>query len=233
MVIAIRHKHIKVLQSDIDESVEEVMLGFKTIKQSLEEMKLTAVHEAGHACISYLCERNNVLSKVTVVPRSNALGITFFAPEKDGLSSDKNDFMARIMTSMAGQCAEYVLCGRQTSGASGDIKSITQTAMKMVRELGFSFNSNELSDVMLNYDDMELSEKTKKMLDDEVMSICRVARERCVQLLEKYRDFVQAVADKLVEQEVVVLEEVETIAKQFGITRSMHHKFEVAQSKSS
>lgn len=233
VIIAIRHKHTKVLQSDIDESVEEVMLGFKTIKQSLEEMKLTAVHEAGHACISYLCERNNVLSKVTVVPRSNALGITFFAPEKDGLSSDKNDFMARIMTSMAGQCAEYVLCGRQTSGASGDIKSITQTAMKMVRELGFSFNSIELSDVMLNYNDMELSEMTKKMLDDEAMSICRIARERCVQLLEQHRDFVQAVADKLVEQEVVVLEEVETIAKQFGITRSMCHQFELIQSKSS
>ena len=89
-----------------------------------------------------------------------------------------------------------------------------------------------MSDVMLNYNDMELSDTTKKMLDDEAMNICRVARERCVQLLEKHRNFVQAVADKLIEQEVVVLEEVETIAKQFGISRSMQHEFELTQSKS-
>lgn len=220
IVLAIRQKQ-DVTQSVVDEAIEELSLGFKTRKESEEDMRMTAYHEAGHACMSYLLNVPNKVTKVTVTPRNKALGITFITPEEEYKNETQQQMLNDIIVLFGGTCAEKHFFNKETTGASSDIRMITQTANNMVRHYGFIVHDEALKDSGINFDEMKLSDTVKTMLDMEVINIVRGQKKRCLELMIKYENFIKDVAEELFNKEVITNTEIDLIAQKHGVKSSM------------
>lgn len=219
---------LKIDKSLLDLLIDELILGNEIklnhsdkhveIRKSMQ--KRTAYHEAGHAVVAYLLSGGNndkKVRKVTVVPRNNALGITYIDADYDVYEKSQESLLNQICIAFAGACAESMfLENGKNTGASSDIEMATNIANLMVREYGLSVYDADLVGVMMNYNTMsiQLSDMIKNKLDLEVMTILRKERERCQTMIanEKNQKFIQLVAEKLIEKEVIFEEEIDEIA---------------------
>lgn len=215
----------------LDELIDELTLGNEIKLNQLEQhahikqtmKKRTAYHEAGHAAIAYLLSNGNhdkKVRKITVVPRNNALGVTYIGADYDLYEKSQESMLNQICILFAGTCAESVFLenGRNT-GASSDIKHATEIANLMVREYGLAVYDEDLVDVMINYNVIsnQLSDMIKNKLDMEVITILKKEKQRCHQLIVDNKDFIQLITDKLIDCEVIFEEEINEIAKSLDI----------------
>ncbi|MBN1918911.1 MAG: ATP-dependent zinc metalloprotease FtsH [Verrucomicrobia bacterium] len=225
-LLAARHSKLAVEMADFEEARDKVAFGRERRSRTLspEERRITAYHEAGHAVVLDRIEECEPLHKVTIVPRGvSFLGATMQLPERDKYMQARRELLGQIAGLLAGRIAEEFFFDDVTSGAASDFKNATRIAHAMVCDLGMSdkmgrltygaredsiFLGKELGEISRR---REFSEQTAREIDAEVRRIVDECAERARAILTEYKDKVQAVAEALLEYEVLDGKEVTEI----------------------
>ena len=216
-LIAARNNHEFVTKQDFLDAVDRIIGGLekknKAIKPS--EKKRVAFHEAGHATISWLVEHAAPLLKVTIVPRGRSLGAAWYLPEERSLTTTEQ-MLDEICATLGGRAAEQVAFGNISTGALSDLERVTKQVQAMVTIYGLSENIGNIS----YYDSSgqseysfgkPYSEETAKKIDVEIKDIIENQYKRAVTILHENRDKLDALAQKLLEKEVIFREDLEEI----------------------
>ena len=214
-LIAARHNRREVGKQDFLDAVDRIIGGLeKTSKVMTEDEKRSiAVHEAGHASVSWLLQYANPLVKVTIVPRGQALGAAWYLPEERTIIT-KEQMLDEICSLLGGRAAEEVFLGHVSSGALNDLERVTKRVYGMVAYLGMSESLSNLCyyNVQGDYNFTKpYSEKTAELIDEEVKRMVAEQYERARKLLLDNAAKHNALADLLVEREVIFTEDVERI----------------------
>jgi len=206
---ALNHNRDSITREDIEEACDRMFLGKKqsTIKQSPEELKMTAYHESGHALVRLLSKNVDPLYKLTILPRGNALGVTFFVPERDRYGHTKDEMIAQIKSLLGGRIAEEIVFNALTTGASNDFKKATEIAYAMVCRYGMSRMGPIVYDLLRG----GCAEETRRKIDQEVQYILNTAYAETKQLLVKNRAKLDKLALTLLKKETMYAEEVYTL----------------------
>ena len=223
-LIAARHNSKAVCKQDFLDAVDRIIGGLekKTKIMTDEEKRSIAIHEAGHATISWFTEHANPLVKVSIVPRGRALGAAWYIPEGRQITT-KEAILDEICSLLGGRAAEELFVGQISTGAMNDLERVTKSTYGMVAYAGMSdklpnlcfYNNNEYSF------QRPYSETTAKVMDDEVMHIISTQYERAKQLLSEHAEGDAELAQLLIEREVIFVEDVERIVgKRPWVSRS-------------
>lgn len=213
-LIAARADKKCVEMQDFLSAVDRIIGGLekKTKVMTAEEKKAIAYHEAGHATISWFCQYANPLVKVTIVPRGRALGAAWYLPEERQITT-KEAMLDEICALLGGRAAEDVFLGRISTGAMNDLERSTKAAYSMVAYAG-------MSDTLPNicyYNQQEYSfskpysDTTAQQIDQEVLRMINQQYQRAKAILEEHSEGHNALAQLLIEREVIFAEDVEKI----------------------
>lgn len=213
-LIAARHDKKEVGYQDFLDAVDRIVGGLekKTKVMTADEKRTIAIHEAGHATVSWFCEFANPLIKVTIVPRGQALGAAWYMPEERPIST-KEQMLNEMCSLLGGRAAEQLFTGHISTGAMNDLERATKAAFSMVTYYGMS---DKLPNICY-YDNSEYgfqkpySEKTACLIDEEVLKIVNQLYDRAKQILDEHKEGHAQLAQLLVEKEVVMAEDVERI----------------------
>ena len=212
-LIAARHDRESVTKQDFLDAVDRIIGGLekKTRVMTQEEKRSIAIHEAGHASVSWLLEYANPLVKVTIVPRGQSLGAAWYLPEERTIIT-REQMLDEMCATLAGRAAEEVVLGRISSGALNDLERVTQRAYGMVAFLGMSERMPNLS----YYNPQETfqkpySDETARIIDQEVQKLIDEQYARAKRILTENADKHKALADLLCEHEVIFAADVENI----------------------
>ncbi|HKF30502.1 MAG TPA: ATP-dependent zinc metalloprotease FtsH [Candidatus Binataceae bacterium] len=231
-LLAARRNKDKVDMADFELAKDKVMMGAerRSMVMSLAERKNTAYHEGGHALVAMLLPGADPVHKVTIIPRGMALGVTQQLPLDDRYTYSRDYLMTRLAMMFGGRAAEELVFGHMTTGAGDDIEKATELARKMVCEWGMSkelgpmtFGKRE-EQVFLGRDiahHKDYSEHTAIEIDREVRRIIDDAYQKARQLLSDHSPLLHAVAERLLEKEVLDGPEVEAMVKAFKEGRPM------------
>ena len=201
-----------VSMEDLEEARDKVRWGRQRRSKvmALEDKRITAYHESGHAVATKLLPEVEPLHKVTIIPRGMALGATMHLPEKDRYHVQRAELKGEIVALLSGRVAEEMFCSDISSGARDDIRRATALARLMVREWGMSgklgpiFYGDEESDNVFDpISSRAYSESTAVQIDAEVKSILDECYSRAQKILAEHRDDVEKVAEALLEKEVL------------------------------
>jgi cell division protease FtsH len=222
-LLAARHNQEDVEMGDMESAKDKVLMGVerKSMIVSDEEKKSTAYHEAGHALIAALIPEADPIHKVTIIPRGLALGITQQLPLDDRYTYSKTYLEAQLSVLMAGRVAEILFLNKTTTGAANDFERATDIARKMVCQYGMSdlgpLTFGERDDLVFLGKDLAMhknfSEKTAELIDMEVKKFITRNFERAKNLVEKNGSALKAIAEALLDKEVLSSEEIEDIIK--------------------
>jgi cell division protease FtsH len=207
---ATRRGHDEIRMRDITHALERIVLGAeRKILMTSDDRRRTAYHEAGHAIAGMLTPRADPVRKVSIIPRGQALGVTFSAPEHDRLSYDEDDLLARIRVALGGRAAEELVFGTHTTGAESDLQQITDIARGMVARWGMS---DAVGPMVTQAADAEspllpgaaaVSPDTQRLVDEEVRRILEEAHRDVTALLAEHRDNLDSLAHALLEHETL------------------------------
>lgn len=227
-LMAARNNKEAVEESDLDKSVERVLMGpeKKSHIMSKKEKEITALHESGHALLSLLLPEVNPLKKVSIIPRGLAGGYTFTPPLEDRHYWTKKELLSEITMILGGRASEQINLNEVTTGAQNDLEVATGMARRMVTQFGMSEKLGNLTLgrreglVFLGRDIMEernYSEQTAQTIDEEVKKITHDAYDKAINLLRNNLDKLKLLSDSLLEKEVLSGTEVKRI---LGIEKS-------------
>ena len=213
-LIAARHNSESVGKQDFLDAVDRIIGGLekKTKVMTEQEKKSIAIHEAGHATISWFTEFANPLVKVSIVPRGRALGAAWYLPEERVLQT-KEAMLDEMCSLLGGRAAEELFIGSISTGAMNDLERTTKQAYGMIAFAGMS----EKLPNLCYYNNQEYqfqrpySETTAKIMDDEVLKMVNEQYERAKQILTEHKDGHAQLAQLLVEREVIFADDVEKI----------------------
>lgn len=213
-LIAARHNSKSVGKQDFLDAVDRIIGGLekKTKVMTAEEKRAIAVHEAGHATISWFCQYADPLVKVSIVPRGQALGAAWYLPEEHQITT-KEQLLDKMCALLGGRAAEDIVLGRISTGAMNDLERATKSAYGMIAYAGMS---EKLPNICY-YNNQEYqfqrpySETTAKIMDDEVLKTINEQYERAKQILEEHREGHNALTEMLIRSEVIFAEDVEKI----------------------
>lgn len=228
-ILAAREDRKEITQYDLLRSIEKVMLGpeRKSHIMNSEEKKITAYHEAGHAVVASVLEYSDPVHKVSVISRGRAAGYTLKLPDTDRRMQSKKEFLDDIAVSLAGYVTERMIFGDLTTGPSNDLAVSTSLARHMVTRWGMS---DTIGPVALEDDggrvivgshgmpSKEYSEQVSALIDSEVKKIIAEQLARAEDTIVRYRQALDAVAQKLIEVETLEREEYEAVVQQHGVT---------------
>ena len=213
-LIAARHNSSHVSIQDFLDAVDRTVGGLekKTKVMTRDEKKTIALHEAGHAAISWLVEYGNPLVKITIIPRGRALVAACYLPEAR-VNSTKEQILDNICSLLGGRAAEELFTGSISTGALSDLERATKAAYAMVAFYGMSDNLQNISyfDNQENIFTKPYSDDTAKLIDKEVKAIIAQQYERAKALLSEHAEKHNLLAEKLMEHEVVFAGDVEEI----------------------
>lgn len=213
-VRASKLKQTKVNIADLVWAKDKILMGAERRSAVIQDKDklMTAYHEGGHALVCMLTQSATPLYKATIMPRGNALGVTYMLPELDKVSESKKDLLARIDVAMGGKVAEELIYGPEnvTTGASSDITGATNVAKHMVMRAGMS---ELLGNVDLTEDYERLSSETKQQVEKEVRRLVEEGRQRAWKLLTDNREGLERLAKALVEYETLDKEEIEKVVR--------------------
>ncbi|HLO17021.1 MAG TPA: ATP-dependent zinc metalloprotease FtsH [Anaerolineales bacterium] len=221
-ILAARRNKKSIGQPELEEAIERVVMGpeRKSRLISDEEKRIIAYHEAGHAVVMNAIPEADPVQKITIVGRGQAGGLTWYRPEDDRLLTSRKKMVASLAGLLGGRVAEELVFDDITSGAANDIERVTQVARMMVTRMGMSsemglmtygqkeeliFLGREISE------QRDYSEAVAERIDAEVRRMVDDAYKLTKKLLTKYRDRLDAVAQKLLEVETLTREEFEAI----------------------
>ncbi len=213
-LIAARHNSATVSKQDFLDAVDRIIGGLekKTKVMTASEKRSIALHEAGHATISWFCEFANPLVKVTIVPRGQALGAAWYLPEERQITT-KEQMLDEICSLLGGRAAEDLCLGHISTGAMNDLERATKSAFGMVAYAGMS---DKLPNICYyNQEEYQFqrpySETTAKIVDDEVLKMINEQYARAKQILEEHKEGHAELAELLITREVIYAEDVERI----------------------
>ena len=213
-LIAARHGKKFVGKQDFLDAVDRIVGGLekKTKITTEAERRSIAIHEAGHASISWLLEYANPLIKVTIVPRGRALGAAWYLPEERQITT-KEQMLDEMCATLGGRAAEDLFLGRISTGAMNDLERVTKQAFGMIAYLGMSEKLPNLcyySNVEYSFN-RPYSEKTAELIDEEVKNMVNEQYERAKKILSEHRDGHAKLSQLLIDKEVIFAEDVEEI----------------------
>jgi cell division protease FtsH len=209
-LLAARREHDKVTAEDFSDALERVVLGAeRKVMLSEDDRRRTAYHESGHAIVGMLTPGADPVRKVSIIPRGQALGVTFSAPDADRFNFDQRHLLGQIKVALGGRVAEEIVFGDLTTGAESDIQHLTRIARHMVGRWGMSRAIGPIA--VLPVDGMgpllpgaaETSEATQRMVDEEVRRIVETAHSEVSELLRSHRSNLDALANTLLERETL------------------------------
>lgn len=212
-LIAARYQHTEVTKQDFLDAVDRVVGGLekKSKVMTAGEKHAIALHEAGHATVSWLLEHANPLIKVTIIPRGQSLGAAWYLPEERNITT-KEQMLDEICATLGGRAAEELFTGHISSGALSDLETVTKRAYGMVAYLGMSEKLSHLC-----YYNQEASfskpysEKTAELIDAEVQHIISEQYARAKEILNQHAEKHNAIARILELREVIFREDVEGV----------------------
>jgi len=225
-LLAARRNLDRVTQKCFEEALDKILLGAeRPLVLSEEDLKVIAYHEGGHALTGLLSEDADPVTKVTIVPRGQALGVTMSTPLDDRYNYSKEYLLTQIVTALGGRAAEEVAIGGITTGGENDLQRVTALARQMVTRWGMSEKLGTIS-----YSERgspftgggeagapsDYSETTAEAIDDEVDRIVRTCHARAVELLETHRPTLDRIADELRRQEVIDSKQLQEIMQETG-----------------
>lgn len=213
-LIAARHKKNAVGKQDFLDAVDRIIGGLekKTKIMTTNEKRSIALHEAGHATISWFLEHANPLIKVTIVPRGRALGAAWYMPEERQITT-KEQMLDEMCATLGGRAAEELFIGQISTGAMNDLERVTKQAYGMIAYAGMSdklpnlcyYNNEEYSF------NKPYSERTAELIDEEVKRMINEQYERAKMVLTEHKEGHNQLAQLLMEKEVIFAEDVEHI----------------------
>lgn len=218
-LLAARRERDEVRQKDFLDALEKIVLGpERPLLLSPEDRERIAYHEGGHAILGLVVPGADPVNRVTIVPRGQALGVTYQRPEDDRYNYPEAYLRARIVGMLGGRSAEELVYGTRTTGAENDIEQATNLAVSMVTRWGMS---EELGTVQLaprenpylggpgGYGaEKPYSEETARAIDEEVLRIINECHEEARRLLTEHRKELEALARALLERETLDEEEI-------------------------
>ena len=232
-LIAARHKKNAVGKQDFLDAVDRIIGGLekKTKIMTTNEKRAIALHEAGHATISWFLEHANPLIKVTIVPRGRALGAAWYMPEERQITT-KEQMLDEMCATLGGRAAEELFIGQISTGAMNDLERVTKQAYGMIAYAGMSdklpnlcyYNNEEYSF------NKPYSERTAELIDEEAKRMINEQYERAKMVLTEHKEGHNQLAQLLMEKEVIFAEDVEHI---FGKRPWASRSEEIMNQKSS
>jgi cell division protease FtsH len=223
-LLAAKRSHPKVTREDFTAALERIVLGAaRSVMISDDDRRRTAYHEAGHAIVGMLTPGADPVRKVSIIPRGQALGVTFSAPDADRFNFDERHLLAQIKVALGGRCAEEVVFGDLTTGAESDIQHLTRIARFMVGRWGMSAAIGPVAVLPSEATSMllpgvsETSQKTQELVDEEVHRIVDAAHRDVLELLRARRSQLDDLVAELLKHET--LDEADAYAAA-GLTRA-------------
>ena len=206
-LLAARRNLIAVTQNCFDAALDKILIGAeRPLVLSEADLNVVAYHESGHALTGLLQEDVDPVTKVTIVPRGQALGVTQYTPLDDRYNYSKEYLEAQLVTALGGRAAEQVAIGRITTGAENDLQRVTAIARQMVTHWGMSERLGTISFSERNDPfggtagapgSREYSEQTASIIDEEVNLIVKCAYDRAIALLTSHRETLDGIARSL------------------------------------
>ena len=217
-LLAARRNKDKVGQEEMLAAVERVTMGpeKKSRTVSKKEKEMTAYHEAGHALLSLLIEEVDTFTKVSIIPRGMAGGYTMTPPKEDKHYMAKKELKGIMTVLLGGMVGVEIYMGDTSTGVSNDLQKVTQIARSMVCEYGMSDKLDKLAFGQHNhpmflgrdiFEQKNYSEETARKIDEEVHALVHESYERAKKLLLDYREKLDLLANRLIEKEVLDIEE--------------------------
>ena len=205
-LLAARRSHERVAEADFTDALEKIVLGAeRKVLMTPADRRRTAYHEGGHALVGMLTEGADPVRKISIIPRGQALGVTFSAPDADRFNYSDRELRARIAVALGGRAAEEIVFGDLTTGAESDIQQLTQIARQMVGRWGMSETIGTVA--VLPQDGLprldEVSDETQRLVDAEVRMLVAAAHEDVTRLLTAHRDQLDRLAQALLEHETL------------------------------
>ncbi len=219
-LMAARQNKTAVDLDDFEEAKDKISLGLerKNIVISEKDRRVTAYHEAGHAITATLLPDTDPVTKITIIPRGRALGLTQQIPLDDKYTYSREYLVNRIKILMGGRVAEEIVFNHQTTGASNDIVSATEIATRLICEFGMSPNigpvaymHEEAGHLGGTSSQKPYSEKTAQLIDKEVKDLIELCNQETKELLTKNNKFLHKLAEALLVNETVDAEEMDIV----------------------
>ena len=226
-LFAARKDRKLVTHQDFLDAVDRIVGGLEKKSKiiSEDEKNTIAFHEAGHAVVSWLVEFASPLVKVSIVPRGQSLGAAWYLPEERAITTTEQ-MLDEMCATLGGRAAEEIMFGKISTGALSDLEKVTKQAYAMVSVYGL----NERVGNRSYYDSRgensftkPYSEETARIIDEEVSAVIERAYDRAKEILSSHRDKLEALADSLLQNEVIFREDVERIlgARPFGTDKQL------------
>ncbi|MDC1403317.1 ATP-dependent zinc metalloprotease FtsH [Crocinitomicaceae bacterium] len=214
-LIAARHDKKAVQKQDFLDAVDRIVGGLEKKNKiiTIGEKRAIAFHEAGHATTSWLLEHAHPLVKVTIVPRGQSLGAAWYLPEERSITTTEQ-ILDEMCSALGGRAAEKLILGKISTGALSDLEKVTKQAYAMVSMYGLNEKVGNVS----FYDSQgqqgftkPYSEDTAKTIDEEVSKMIEEQYQRALKILGENKDKLTTLAEKLLTDEVIFKEDLETI----------------------
>jgi cell division protease FtsH len=225
-LLAARRNLDAVTQNCFDEALDKILIGAeRPLILSEEDLNVVAYHEGGHALTGLLTEFVDPVSKVTIVPRGQALGVTQYTPLDDRYNYSKEYLEGQLVTALGGRAAEEVAIGHITTGAENDLQRVTAIARQMVVRWGmserlgtisFSEREDPFAGTSLASGSREYSERTAAIVDEEVDRIVKDAYSKSVGLLSEHRETLDRIARTLRLHETIDAKQLREILEETG-----------------
>jgi len=219
-IIAAKKDKVRINMADITEGINKVILGPQKRSRIItdEDKKITAYHEAGHAIVSRVLQKDQVVQEVSIIPRGMAAGYTL-TNEKDTESHHKsrNFLNTQLAVFMGGRVAELLFIGDMCTGSSNDIKVATNLAERMVTAFGMSdklgplFYGKENEMALRMYNDKKTSESLQSVIDAEIKRFIMDAEKQSREILKKYEKHTHVMANVLLQRETIYAEDIDLI----------------------
>lgn len=225
-ILTARRRKEAMTMSEIDSAIDRVIAGMEgTVLIDSKTKRLIAYHEVGHAIIGTLLVHHDPVQKVTLIPRGQAKGLTWFTPSEEQSLISRSQILARIMGALGGRAAEEVVFGSPevTTGAGNDLQQVTSMARQMVTRFGMSnigplALENQTTDPFLGRtmgSSSEYSEDIASRIDMQIRSIIQHCHDETVNLIRENRVIMDKLVDLLIEKETIDGEEFRNIVAEY------------------
>jgi cell division protease FtsH len=232
-LLAARRNMEYVNQRCFDDALDKILLGAeRPLVLRDEDLNVTAYHEGGHALAGLLTEYADPITKVTIVPRGQALGVTMATPLDDRYNYSKEYLLAQIVYALGGRAAEQVAIGHITTGAENDLQRVTAIARQMVTRWGMServgtISFSERSSPFMGGGDTgapsDYSETMAEIIDEEVERIVNTSYARAIELMTNNRPTLDRIAQELRKHETIDARQLQDILRETGAVPASHH----------
>ena len=221
-ILSARKNKKEISQEELLQSIDKVLLGpeRKSHILSNKEKKITAYHESGHALTATLLPYAEPIRKISIIARGKAAGYTLKLPDREKYLKTKSEFLSEISALLGGCCAEKIVFGEMSTGASSDLQTASEIARKLVKEYGMSEKLGLISfgekDEMVFLgkeigEQKNYSEKTASRIDKEVEKILKNAQKITMKVLKNERKLLDKISETLYKKETIEREEFEKI----------------------